>query len=97
MKRLVNREHQIPDIKVPTGCEYLIEMFWEMRSFVGPIDSDGVLDMSVIKDWQSHHGIKLDRWERVCMFETDRALRRAYYDVVKFHAGRDKVGMKKGK
>lgn len=88
---------RIPDIPVPEDEYYLIDMYWEMRSFVGPIDSEGVITIQSIRDWQDHHGVHLERWERKCMFELDRAFRRAYIDVVKFHSGRTIDKTNKGK
>lgn len=81
----------IPDIKLQPGCEYLIDMFWEMRSFVGAIDSGDRITMSVIRDWESHNGFRLEKWERQCMFSSDRALSVAYGNVLKWHSKRDKI------
>lgn len=50
---------------------------------------DNPITMAVIKDWEEHTYVKLERWERECIFAMDRAFRRAYSDVLKYHSDRD--------
>jgi len=67
----------------------LIQYFNSARSFAGVIDNP--LTMSVLEEWQRHTYVTLDRWERECLFAMDRALRRSYSDVVKYHGERKPV------
>ena len=85
----------IPEIKPPRNCVGLIAYFNELRSFCGSIDN--VMDMGIIEKWQRHSGIVLSHWEREAMFSMDRALRRSYSDVIKFHAKRTKINLDKKK
>jgi len=80
---------RVPDLRVPSQCQGLIQYYNNARSFAGVIDNP--LTMSVIKDWQDHTYVSLDRWERECLFAMDRALRRSYSDVLKYHATRKQV------
>jgi len=80
---------KVPDIKPPFDCMGLIQYFNSARSFAGVIDNP--LTMSVLEEWQRHTYVTLDRWERECLFAMDRALRRSYSDVVKYHADRKPV------
>lgn len=66
-------------------------MFWEMRSFVGSIDSGARITMSVIREWEEHNGFRLEKWERDCMFRCDRTLSVSYGNVLKWHSKRDKI------
>ena len=50
--------------------------------------------MAIIEDWQRHTYVTLERWERECLFAMDRALRRSYSDVVKYHAERKPIKSK---
>lgn len=52
-------------------------------------DIEKPITMDIIRGWQDHTYVKLDRWERDGIFVMDAALRRSYHDVVKFHAQRD--------
>lgn len=52
---------------------------------------DNPLNMAIITDWQSHSHVRLERWERDCLFAMDRAFRRSYNDVVAFHAKRKQI------
>lgn len=79
----------VPDTKPPSRCSGLIQYYNNARSFAGVIDNP--LTMSVIKDWQEHTYVSLDRWERECLFAMDRALRRSYSDVLRYHASRKQV------
>lgn len=79
----------VPDTKPPSRCQGLIQYYNNARSFAGVIDNP--LTMSVIKDWQEHTYVSLDRWERECLFAMDRALRRSYSDVLRYHASRKQV------
>lgn len=54
-------------------------------------DVEKPIRMSDIEDWQRHTYIKLERWERECVFLMDAAFRRAYSDVVRYHAGRKPI------
>lgn len=67
----------------------MIQYFNDARSFAGVIDNP--MDMSVLEGWQRHTGVVLERWERDCLFHMDRALRRSYSDVIKYHAQRSQV------
>lgn len=67
----------------------LAQYFNSLRSFTGVIDNP--MTMGVVKDWQEHTYVRLERWERDCMFAMDRSFRRAYGDVVSFHASRKPV------
>jgi hypothetical protein len=79
----------VPVIDCPVDHRVMVSRFNELRAFVGDIDKP--LNMGVVLDWQMHSGIKLERWERDCMFSMCRALRHAYSDVLKFHMKRTKV------
>lgn len=80
---------RVPDLNPPSRCIGLIQYYNSARSFAGVIDNP--LTMSVIEEWQRHTYVQLDRWERECLFAMDRALRHAYSEVVKYHAGRKQV------
>ena len=80
---------KIPDLNPPARCVGLIQYFNSARSFAGVIDNP--LTMSVIEEWQRHTYVTLERWERECIFAMDRALRRSYSDVLKYHASRKQV------
>lgn len=79
----------VPDLSPPYNCIGIIEYFNNARSFAGVIDNP--LTMDIIDGWERHTYIKLERWERECLFAMDRALRRSYSDVVKYHAERPQV------
>lgn len=87
--------HKVPDLTIPYRCNGLIQYFHNVRSFAGVIDNP--ITMSVIKDWQDHTYVTLQRWERDCIFAMDRAFRRAYNDVVKYHSTRKQVKLGKDK
>jgi len=78
---------KIPDLTMPSRCAGLIQYFYAIRNLTGIIDNP--LTMAVIKDWQEHTYVELERWERECIFAMDRAFRRSYSDVLKYHAERD--------
>lgn len=83
-----NAPEMVPVISINPFNEGLVSCFWELRSFIN--DPFDVLNMEDIERWQRHAGIKLGKWERVCMFSMDRAFRRSRADVLKFHASRSK-------
>lgn len=80
---------KVPDTSQPMRCSGLIAYYNSARSFAGVIDNP--LSMSVIEEWQRHTYVSLERWERECLFAMDRALRRAYSDVVRYHGERKQV------
>ena len=80
---------EVPIIKPPVRATSLIAYFNELREFCGSIDD--VLTMDIIEQWQRHSYVRLDKWERDCMFAMDRVLRHSYSDVLKFHAKRTKI------
>ena len=85
--------HKVPDLKPPARCIGLIQYYNSARGFAGVIDNP--LTMSVIEEWQRHTYVELERWERDCLFAMDRAFRRAYSDVLQYHAGRKQVKLGK--
>lgn len=85
--RHVRQPGKIPDLTMPSRCAGLIQYFYAVRNLAGVIDNP--LTMSVIKDWQDHSDVRFTKWERECLFAMDRAFRRAYSDVLKYHAERD--------
>lgn len=76
--------HKVPDLNPSPRIMPMVQYFNDARSFAGVIDNP--MTMDVIEGWQRHTGVKLERWERDCLFAMDRALRRGYSDVLKYHA-----------
>lgn len=82
--RHMRAAHKVPNLDPPQRIAPMIQYFNDARSFAGVIDNP--MTMDVIDGWQRHTGVTLDRWERDCLFAMDRALRRSYSDVLKYHA-----------
>lgn len=79
----------VPKPKLDGFAQIMVQYFNDARSFAGIIDNP--MTMDTLQGWQEHTGIILERWERDCLFAMDRAFRRAYNDVVKYHAKRPQV------
>lgn len=83
----MNAGHKVPDLEPSARIITMVQYFNDVRGFTGVIDNP--MTMDVVEGWQRHTGIKLYRWERNCLFAMDRALRRSYSDVLKYHADWD--------
>lgn len=93
--RHAHAHKKIPSMDYPAKYSGLIGYFNAIRQLAGITDNP--ITMATIKDWQSHSCVELERWERDCIFAMDRAFRRACSDVIKYHAARKQVGVKKDK
>lgn len=93
--RHAHAAHKIPDLAPPRHLTGVLQYFNNIRSFAGVTDNP--ITMGVIKDWQDHTYVQLERWERECIFAMDRAFRRACADVLKYHSSRKPVKLGKDK
>lgn len=85
--RHVRQPGKIPDLTMPSRCAGLIQYFYAVRNLAGVIDNP--LTMRVVRDLEDHSDVRFAKWERECLFAMDRAFRRSYSDVLKYHAERD--------
>ena len=52
---------------------YLVEWFWELRSFCK--DRDYPITPGLISEWRAEHGIHLEDWHRQALYAMDRKFR----------------------
>lgn len=88
-------DREIPDLSCPKRCMGLVNYFQSIRSLAGAVDNP--VTMGIIRDWEAHSYVILSRWERECIFAMDRALRHSYGEVLKYHAERIQIKIKKGR
>jgi len=67
----------------------LVEWFWNIRGFCGSYEN--VMTPDIVRQWQDHEYITLEKWERDCIFGMDRAFRHAYSDVILWHGKRKQI------
>lgn len=85
----MNQPGRVPDLEPGLRIIGLVGYFNALRSLAGVIDNS--LTMSIIEDWQRHTYVRLERWERECIFAMDRAFRQSYGAVLKWHAERKQI------
>lgn len=79
----------IKEVLPPPDFSHYLDWFWEVRDLCGGVDNP--IRMGIIEEWQRHSGIALQRWERDALFAMDRAFRRGYSDVLKWHMKRPQM------
>lgn len=67
----------------------ILDWFWGARGFCGVVDN--VLTPDILSQWERHECIKLQKWERDCIFGMDRAFRLAYNDITSWHMKRTQI------
>lgn len=85
-RRTLSGANEVPDTNPSRRVLGFAQYYNSIRSLME--SSEKPITMAVIKDWQEHTYVLLERWERDVIFAMDRAFRRAYADVLRFHSER---------
>jgi hypothetical protein len=72
------RGHLIDPYDVPKEYEYLIDLFWRIKSISGGIDA--VIAPAILRDYCLDQGVLLNRQERGIIYSMDATLRGALAD-----------------